>query len=209
MNLFGSQLYRIMEWVTRFAFLQVLWIVFTIAGLGIFGIFPSTIAVFSIIRNWILGKDHTPLFKSFIHYYKTEFWKSNLLGAFVLIIVSLISIDIYYVQLSSIFTWTYIPLFSFMLISVLFIFYTFPVFVHYDLTILQTLKNSFLIMLISPIQSLLIIISLISLFIIMRYLPALGFIFGISSYSFVTMWLSLHAFRNVSKMQAPSASNDS
>ncbi|WP_079527742.1 YesL family protein [Halobacillus hunanensis] len=209
MNLFGSQLYRIMEWITRFAFLQVLWIVFTVLGLGVFGLFPATTAAFSIMRNWILGNPDTSTLKSFTHYFKAEFWKSNRLGIFVTMIIFLICLNIYYIQWSSTFTWTYIPLFSFMLISLLWLMYLFPVFVHFELPIFQSLKNAFLIMLISPVQSLWMVLSLISFAVIVRYLPALGFIFGISSYSFITMWLSLHTFRKVDHIKAARNSNGS
>ncbi|MFC7062941.1 YesL family protein [Halobacillus seohaensis] len=199
MNLFGSKLYRIMEWITRMAYIQILWILFTLTGFVILGIFPSTVAMFAIVRDWLTGKTDIRLFSSYFKYFKADFWKSNLLGILITFIFLLISIDIYYIRLNvgGSLTWTSIPLFAFMLIFLLFLFYLFPVFVHFDLKITRILKNTFLIMLISPIQSFFILICLASLFIVMRFIPALAIIFGISAYAFITMWLSLHAIHKI------------
>ncbi|MEC0304686.1 DUF624 domain-containing protein, partial [Terribacillus saccharophilus] len=62
MNRLSSSLYQLFEWITRFAYLNVLWILFTIAGGFIFGFFPSTIAMFTIIRDWLKGESGSALF---------------------------------------------------------------------------------------------------------------------------------------------------
>src|SRR5699024_11717781 len=59
------------------------------------------------------------------------------------------------------------------------------------------IKNAFLIMIISPGYSFLIIVSLVSVYFIMKFIPALFFIFGGITYAFITTWLGLHAFNNV------------
>lgn len=197
----NSTLYRALEWITRFAYINLLWIFFTIVGGGFLGLFPSTIALFAIIRDWLRGHKETPLFSSFWQYYKNEFWKSNRLGAFILFIIAFISIDIYFIKVNAndALTWTYIPLFAFMFLFLLFLFYIFPVYVHYDLKVFQLIKNAFLIMLVHPINSLIIIICLVSCYYIIKLLPALGFIFGGSIYAFITMWMALNAFNKIQK----------
>ena len=202
MNLFSGALYRMMVWISRLAYLHLLWILFTLAGAVIFGLFPSTTAMFAIVRDWLNGKTDRNLFSTFWIYFKGEFWKSNRLGLVVLGLLLLISVDIYYIRtISEGVTWTYVPLFAFMFIFLLFLFYLFPVFVHYDLKIPAILKNTFLIMLISPVQSFLILVSLASLMLVFRSLPALAFLFGGSLYTFITMWLSLHAFRRIDRQK--------
>ncbi|MGP4075447.1 YesL family protein [Halobacillus sp. K22] len=203
MNLFSGALYRMMVWISRLAYLHLLWILFTLAGAVIFGLFPSTTAMFAIVRDWLKGKTDRNLFSTFWIYFKGEFWKSNRLGLVVLGLLLLISVDIYYIRtISEGVTWTYVPLFAFMFIFLLFLFYLFPVFVHYDLKIPAILKNTFLIMLISPVQSFLILVSLASLMLVFRSLPALAFLFGGSLYTFITMWLSLHAFRRIDRQKS-------
>ncbi|HWO78398.1 MAG TPA: DUF624 domain-containing protein [Bacillus sp. (in: firmicutes)] len=199
MNPTSGVLYRMMEWVTRFAFLNLLWIVFTLTGGLILGFFPATVSMFAIIRKWLMGEPDIPVFQTFLTYYKKEFFKSNLLGLFVGGIILLIGVDIFYMYANGIdiLRITYYPLFIFIFLLILFLFYIFPAFVHFDLKILPLFKNAFLIMLIHPLHNLFILISLVSVFFIMREIPALFFIFGGSTYAFITMWLSLHAFHKI------------
>src|SRR5690554_2101428 len=146
MNLFTSTIYRATEWITRLAYLNLLWIFFTLTGLLLFGFFPSTLAMYAIVRDWLNGKTDIVIFKNFWNYYKTEFVKSNLLGLFLITIIVLIGLDIYYVQMND-FTWISIPLYAMILLFILFLFYLFPAFTHFDLNLFPLIKNTFFIML--------------------------------------------------------------
>lgn len=203
MNATSSFIYNIAEWITKFAYLNLLWILFTILGGVIFGFFPSTISMFAIVREWLKGETDIPLFSTFWKCYRDEFVKSNLLGVIVTLITTIIVLDIFYIQStdSNLLTWTYLPLFAFMLIFIMFLFYLFPSFVHFNLKLGQVIKNSFFIMLINPITTLLIFLSLLPFFYLISLLPAIGFIFGGSVYAFISMRFSLHAFQKVSEKQ--------
>src|SRR5699024_5275314 len=124
---------------------------------------------------------------------------SNLLGIFINILIALIAVDIFYITLNEQLTWTHIPLFAFTLVVILFLFYVFPSFVHFDLKVIPLIKNAFLIMIISPSYSFLIIVSFVSVYFIMKFIPALFFIFGGITYAFITTWLGLHTFNNAIK----------
>jgi uncharacterized membrane protein YesL len=58
------------------------------------------------------------------------------------------------------------------------IFYLFPVYVHYELKWFQIVKNSFLMMLISPIENVVMIAGIMAVLLVMKFIPALGFFFG-------------------------------
>lgn len=199
MNKTSAAIYIGLEWITRFAYLNLCWILFSLIGGIVLGFFPATITMFSITRQWIKGNSDIPVMKSFWEFYKTDFWKSNRLGLFMIVIVAIIGIDIFYIKIHNAVDWTYVPLFAFMLIFVLFAFYVFPTFVHYDIKVTHVLKNAFLIMLISPVSTVCIVISLVSIYLIMRIMPALAFIFGGSIYAFITMLFAYHAFAKVEK----------
>lgn len=198
MNLFTSTIYRATEWITRLAYLNLLWIFFTLTGLLLFGFFPSTLAMYAIVRDWLNGKTDIDIFKNFWNYYKTEFVKSNLLGLFLITIIVLIGLDIYYVQMND-FTWISIPLYAMILLFILFLFYLFPAFTHFDLNLFPLIKNTFFIMLISPLHTLLIIICIGALFIFINVFPGSAFIFGGSLYALITSWLALHAFNKLAQ----------
>ncbi|WP_188454870.1 YesL family protein [Virgibacillus oceani] len=202
MNSTGGAIYSFLEWITRFAYVNLLWILFSLLGGIVLGFFPAAIAMFSIVRQWIKGNTDIPIMKSFWEFYKADFWKSNRLGLFYAAIVVIITIDIFYIQVNHVLDWRNIPLFAFMLLIALFTFYVFPAFVHYDLNVLSVMKNALLIMLISPVHSILMTISIVSIYLIIQVLPALAFIFGGSIYALITMGLGYHAFINVEKKQA-------
>ncbi|SES93826.1 Uncharacterized membrane protein YesL [Oceanobacillus limi] len=203
MNHAGTGLYRILEWITRFAYMNLLWIFFTLVGGIVLGFYPSTLAMFAIVRDWLRGKADFPIFPTFWNYYKREFIKANQLGIFISLLFLLVGLDLYYIysNMDHILSWTSIPLFAFMVLFLLFLFFIFPSFVHYDVKISKLIKNTFLIMLISPIYSFLMILSLIVVYFIMNALPALFFLFGGITYAFITMWLSLHAFDAIQQKQ--------
>ncbi|WP_077624698.1 YesL family protein [Sediminibacillus massiliensis] len=196
MNATSSFLYRSMEWITRFAYANLLWFLFTLMGGVLLGIFPATTALFALNREWLKGNGDLPVFRTFWTYYKKDFLKSNLLGLFLGAAILLIVIDFLFMHVNTNDLWkiAYLPLFGFMALFVLFFFYVFPAFVHFDLKVGQIMKNAFLIMLINPIHSFLMAVCLVSIFLIMRAIPALAFIFGASVYAFITMWISYHAF---------------
>lgn len=199
MNATSSFIYNLAEWITKFAYLNLLWILFTLLGGVFLGLFPSTISMFAVIREWLKGDTDIPLFRTFWKHYRGEFLKSNRLGVFVTILIVFIVLDIFYIQSSqsSLLSWTYLPLFAFMLLFVMFLFYLFPSFVHFDTKLGQVIKNAFFIMLINPITTLLIFLCLIPFFYLISLLPAIGFIFGGSVYAFISMRFSLHAFQKV------------
>jgi uncharacterized membrane protein YesL len=105
-----------------------LWLLFTIFGLGIFGIGPSTYALVSICRQWVRGNHSLPVFITFWKYYKESFKESviiswiYLLGGIVLI-VDLMHVANWYVR---------VALFVISFIYLLSLVYIFPIMAHYN-----------------------------------------------------------------------------
>src|SRR5690625_6922967 len=75
-----GRVFRWCEGIMRLAYVNLLWILFTILGLGIFGIFPATIALFAVTRKWVMGDRDIPVFSTFWQTFRKEFLKSTLLG---------------------------------------------------------------------------------------------------------------------------------
>lgn len=189
-------LYSVTEWITRFAYLNLLLLVFSLLGGVILGFFPALTAMFSVIRQWLRGNTDLPVLKTYWDYYRKDFWKSNVIGLFVGSIIALIAIDILFIQAngSTGLAWTNIPLFAFMLLFLLFLFHLFPTFAHYDVSAGKVIKHAFLLTLVNPVSSLFILLCLVPLVFIMQLAPALAFIFGGSVYAFITMWITMKVF---------------
>lgn len=198
-------LYSILEWITRFAYINILWIFFSLVGGILLGLFPATIAMFSLIRQWLQGNSDLPVFKSFWQYYKSEFFKSNRLGVIIYMVSLIFIFNIFFLQanIGELLTWTYTPLLAGFLLFIILLFYIFPTYVHFDLKVSQIFKNAFLMMLVSPMHTFLILISLGAFYFIVSAIPALGLAFGASFYCFITMWFALDAFDKIDKKKAP------
>ncbi len=124
---------RFCEWIMRFAYTNLLWLVFTLLGLGVFGVMPATAALFAVMRKWIQGQDNVPVLKTFWREYKAEFFRSNLIGAVLAIIGLIIYIDLAFIYPSHFLLHVLrfaIMIFGFLFVSMLF--YVFPLLVHFD-----------------------------------------------------------------------------
>ncbi|MBT2599584.1 MULTISPECIES: YesL family protein [Oceanobacillus] len=198
MNLIASRLYTIMEWVMKFAYLHLLWVAFTLLGLVIVGFYPATLSTYSIVRKWQTSNPDIPIFSTFWTTYKDYFKKGNILGIFANLFIALAVLNIIFIQsYQSDFSLIQVPLLAYLLFVCLFFIYLFPVTVHFDLPVTKIFKHSFLIMLISPVHTLLIIISFVSIYLICTQLPALFFIFGFSIIASVSTWIIQHRFDTI------------
>ena len=65
MQAFHEKFNRFGEWVIRLVILNVLWLGFSVVGLGILGVFPSTSALFSVLRKWFIGQEQVKITRSF------------------------------------------------------------------------------------------------------------------------------------------------
>lgn len=73
-------IYNLCKWITHFAYLNLLWIIFTLIGGVILGIIPSTVAMFAIARKTAMGEEDISVIKTFWSTFRTEFIRANGLG---------------------------------------------------------------------------------------------------------------------------------
>lgn len=94
-----TKFYLLLEWVMWLAYINLLWIGSALIGLIVFGIFPATVAMFTVIRHLLL-KDTTgkQILKTFALTYKREFFKSNVIGLIFTAIGYLLYLDFLYIQ---------------------------------------------------------------------------------------------------------------
>ncbi|MGO4936027.1 YesL family protein [Fundicoccus sp. Sow4_H7] len=88
----------------KIIYLNILWILFTILGLGIFGIGPATYAISKYLSRWLIYKEEPAVFKSFFTYYKENFLQSMLTSwiiifIFYVLIVNIFNLQIWYLQI--------------------------------------------------------------------------------------------------------------
>jgi uncharacterized membrane protein YesL len=197
---FTYSIYKTSNWIMKLAYVNILWIAFTLAGLVIFGFFPSTVAMFAVVRKWIsYDKENFSAFNVFSKTYKQEFLKSNLLGLIIMIIFFLFSLEMNFIQeynnqILDVFFYPMLILFCFIVLTVLFIF---PTYVHYEVGIFHLIKNSFLMMILNPIPTILMIACCIGSFFISLIFPVSLVFFGGSLLAFITTKSASMAFQKI------------
>ena len=140
------------EWIWEAISANVCWIVFTALGLGVFGFFPATVALFTIVRKWLRKDTDLTVWKTFKHVYFKEWKRSNGIGLVFYSIGLFLFIDIRITErfISGVFgSFLSIILYILVIILLLAVSYFFAVYVHYEYSSKAYIKQSFLITLTS------------------------------------------------------------
>lgn len=200
---------KFFDWVARLALLNVLWLVFTVLGIGVFGLFPSFAATFTVTRKWVSGETDIPVVKTFWHSYKKEFIKSNGLGYIMALIGYILYLDFVFLTVSESTTILTIPFILITIIFLLTLLYVFPVFVYYDMKIIQVIKNSFFIMVLNPLPTFIMLLGTLGIGVSLWKFQGIIIFFGVSALSVAMMMPAYRAFQNVSekKQLKPQKSN--
>ncbi|WP_191567233.1 YesL family protein [Metabacillus idriensis] len=179
MKLTESKLYTFVEVLSSFFLLNLLWLLMCIP---IFTIFPSTAAMFGVVREWVIHKD-LKVFNPFFRYFKDNFKQSLLLG-----LVWIAFVSIYYIEYQIMLEFgssqiLFVPIL--ILIGIIFVSsFLFPVMVHYRENWIGILKNSlFFSMIYFPFSLLAIAIITLIVTILLLFPAALLFIFSFGAYS--------------------------
>lgn len=205
MSGFVAGYYRFAVWITRFAYLNILWVAFTLVGLFFFGLLPATAAMFAVVRKWINGESDIPIFDTFWTSYKKEFVKINLLGYAVLLVGYLLTVEYQILRTQEhvaylIASFGVVGLFIIYFIILL---YLFPIFVHFDLRPFEYIKWAFVIGIGHPLLTVFLLGVLIAIFyFIFMTIPGLLFFFGGSVSAYILMWGASQTFGKYEKAEA-------
>jgi uncharacterized membrane protein YesL len=194
-----SKLFSICEWIMKLAYVNLLWLLFTVAGLVVFGFMPATVSLFTIVRKWQMKQAEVPVWNTFLSIYKKEFIKSNLLGLMLIIWAGIILLDWHFVNglegsMQMVF---FVPL---LIISVLYfctLMNLFPVYVHYDLRVTEYIKNSCLLGILHLHITLILTASAGSIIFVLLYSPAFIPFFSAVSVSWILMYGGMYNFRKI------------
>lgn len=168
-----GKLYVISEWIMKFAFTNLLWILFNLPIAFLFLnlllvdrledlllfvlplallmpllFFPATTAMFAAVRGWIMKNDSSGLFKSYWRFYKENYKRSVMNGLFLTIVWLVWAVDLYYFSTNN-----KALMILFIVLGVLLAVFTinlFSVTVHYHMKWFAAIKNTFLVTIGSP-----------------------------------------------------------
>lgn len=166
-------------------------------GMGVLGFMPATVALFSVIRKWLMGEGDLKLFKMFFHYYKAEFIRSNILWSiflaiFYIIYVNFTFVPYYYDQDIHIFL--YIIIFSVALIAIMTLINIFSVMAHFEFKTLQYIRVAFGMVFFRPLNTLMQLIWLIAYYILAIQSTTIFMVLGVSVFAFILMSINYRTF---------------
>ncbi|GAB2544496.1 YesL family protein [Gracilibacillus alcaliphilus] len=192
-----AALNKVLEWITKVAYLNLLWLGFSMMGLVVAGFFPATVATFAVVRKWITGHTDIPVFQQFWKQFRQGLLSANLLGYPFVLLAYILYLDFLFItivsnQASLILT---IPFLIISIMAVLTILYLFPVYVHFDMKIMDVIKTSFFMVLLNPLQT------------VCMALGAFAVLYGLWHFQWLFLFFSMSVLAIVLTMPALHASN--
>lgn len=191
-----SAFVRFTEWFSRLAYLNFLWIGFTIAGLVIFGFIPATVAMFAVLRKWQKGNLNEPVLQTFWSFYRKEFVKSNIVGIVLGIIGYILYLDVFILNLDESLPMQIVQLLLYILafVYLLMMAFFFPVYVHFEMKWYQYLKMAALMVFAAPLQAILMLMIGYGIFFLMAKMPILMLFLLGSLIGYVWLLIALPTF---------------
>ncbi|MGM0855218.1 MAG: YesL family protein [Bacillota bacterium] len=141
-----SKLNEYLRWMTRLAGLNALFLIGMLAGVVLFGLFPSIYASLGLAKKWFSGNTAVPLWRTYWQLYKQEWKTANLTGMLLSITGGILYIN--YLLLKSV-EGSIFFLVPFAFIALVFLFglvvlWVFPLMVYYKASLQQHMKNAFI-----------------------------------------------------------------
>lgn len=195
-NGFISSIDRIATWITRMALLNLLWVLYTLLGLIIGGVFPATVAALGIVRKWLMDEQDIGIWETFKDIYKQEFISANGLGWILNVIGGILyfnyrAIEAFQGQLSFIVPFAYYLLLFFFFLVII---WSFPLKAHYDAGILQLIKNALILGLTKIHISIAVLITLFAVAYLSLEVPTVTLFFLFSLSALIWFWFTFRVF---------------
>ena len=142
MNILDTRVYRWLEVATDFFLLNLLWLV---TCLPVVTIFPSTAAMFGVVRDWVRKKEGS-LTRTFVARFRENFGQSLLIGVVCTVFGVALFLD--FLVANQLSYWPGVVMKSVLVLaSSVYAFgsvFLFPVMVHYDTDWKTVIRNSLL-----------------------------------------------------------------
>ena len=203
-NSLTGGIYAIGEFFMFLVKLNVLWMIGTLVGLVLFGFGPSTLAMYDVLRRWMRKESDVPVWRNFWRQYKTYIVRGNKLTLTLILVGMIVYINITYFIIEP--AWLTIlikyALFIIAALLILTVLYVYPATVHFEMKLLESIKQSFFIGLYMPLRTLYLVAAILTVYHVLFLFPLLIFLFGISLFGFIQMWIVLRTFARLEDKQA-------
>jgi uncharacterized membrane protein YesL len=186
-----NKFHSLSTWISNLAYINILWLTFTLLGGVLLGIFPATIAMFFIIKRMFLEKSDFNIIKEFTILYKKEFKKSNLLFFPFILLAIIVAADIRFISsLDFAFNSLVVKLFYVLLFLLAMIFlYSLVVYIYGARGKKEIFKSSLYILFNNPMTNLYILTGLLLLHFLTLKVAGLSLLFSGSVFSLIVLMI--------------------
>ncbi|MBB6674309.1 YesL family protein [Cohnella nanjingensis] len=223
--------YKISEWIMRLSVTNVLWVltslpvwyllilllrasttdefvamIVPICILLPFTWFPSTAAMFSVARKWVMGDTDVPLLKTFFRSYKQNYLQAMLGGLLYAAIFAVLIVDyqVYLKRIPNLGVLSILFL-ALMVLLIISLFQFFSLLSHFHMKTLQLIKNAVILTIGRPLRSLsTAIVSAFVVYISLRFTFLIPFFMG----SIIAVFAFYNFYLTVQKMQFAAQSDE-
>ncbi|NMO79863.1 YesL family protein [Niallia alba] len=181
--------------ILNLVYVNFLWWLFTLLGVGLFGAGPATYALVSILRQWMRGNTNIPIFSSYWKYYKESFKESMITSWIYVLIGYVLVIDLLYVTNWYLKVCLIIICFLFFLSAI----FIYPLMAHYNWKgIFFRIKMSFIFGFSCLQYSLLLFVVIgATYWTAITFFPGILTFFGISFLFYVITWTANQVFTRI------------
>lgn len=156
-----EKIYTGIDFIYRLMILNLLWIVFTLLGGGLFGFGPSTIALFDVTRKWIQKEEGNDkeLFFRYLSAFKKNFLVGNIAGFGIGLIFYMLLVNYRYTNLRGELLYTVINVATmfFFFIFLIVLAYLIPLYVHYEMDWKNYFGKAFVLSYLQPLPTALLV----------------------------------------------------
>ncbi|MCQ6264076.1 DUF624 domain-containing protein [Fictibacillus sp. WQ 8-8] len=200
-----GNVYHLTDWIMRLAYLNLLWLAFTLLGCVLFGWAPATIAMHTVIRKWMMGEEHIKVFSCFWDTYKSVFLKSQKISCVLIILGCLLFVDLKFFMSGQSAVFTLGKLFSLQLIIGYFVVcsYIFSLYTNYKMNGFEMFKIALLLGLMYPVKTLLTLLGSFVFIMMFLAIPELTIFFGGSLFALWCTYSSNRVFRQKKNVFLP------
>ncbi|MCF6408427.1 YesL family protein [Pseudalkalibacillus salsuginis] len=190
------------KWVTHFAVLNLMWIGCTLLGGVIFGIAPSTVAMYAISRKAVEGEGEIHVVRLFWCIFRKEFFRANGLAGVLTVFGLLWYFDMHFFRQFEGGIYTVMDYFMMILglVYIILLMYILPVYVHYDLKLFQYFKQALMIGFLRPGNLILMLVCVLSTYYFFISFPGFIPIFGFTIFAHLNMWLAFKCFESIEEV---------
>ena len=185
--------YEIGNWLAKMMYLHLLWCIFTIAGLGVFGIMPATTALVTVLHKRFQKNVEFPIFKTFVTVYKAQFFKANGLGLLLVAIGIFLFQDLKIAKEAIHSFYLYFFLIFICFLYFITVLHFFIIYARYELTFIGYYKQSFAMAIARPFETISMIICMILVYYLFSSMPGLLFFIGSSLTAYPIVYFGYRA----------------